>query len=183
MVRPLALRFPSSTCSWTVMARRLPPPVSACRCASVRGSGVADSRRPARFHRTTGKDFALPADLEPLAPYKDKLAIFSGFDVKLDGVPNKPHITGCLGLRTGMPVAGEVLPADLRYNHCRSDRRRHALPFGRSQHVRHQAILFLSRGRQSQPSGVSALALYQRLFGEGSRIPTPRPLFPTRRRW
>ena len=46
----------------------------------------------------------MPADLEPLAPYKDKLAIFSGFDVKLDGVPNKPHVTGCLGLRTGIPV-------------------------------------------------------------------------------
>src|SRR5690349_17431554 len=33
----------------------------------------------------TGADFAMPPDLEPLTPYKNKLAIFSGFDVKLDG--------------------------------------------------------------------------------------------------
>ena len=59
----------------------------------------------------TGKEFTMPADLEPLAPYKDKLAIFSGFDVKLDGVPNKPHVTGCLGLRTGIPVPGEKVSA------------------------------------------------------------------------
>ena len=24
--------------------------------------------------------------------------------MKLDGVPNKPHVTGCFGLRTGIPV-------------------------------------------------------------------------------
>src|SRR3546814_5907835 len=49
---------------------------------------------------TTGSDYAMPADLAPLEPYRDRLAILSGYDVKLDGVPNKPHITGCLGLRT-----------------------------------------------------------------------------------
>src|SRR5262249_14441336 len=56
-----------------------------------------------------GADYTLPADLEPLAPYKSKLAILSGFDVKLDGVPNKPHVTGCLGLRTGIPVPNETV--------------------------------------------------------------------------
>ena len=59
----------------------------------------------------TGSDYVLPPDLEPLAPYKSKLAIFSGYDVKLDGVPNKPHITGCLGLRTGVPVPNETVRA------------------------------------------------------------------------
>src|SRR3546814_15995837 len=43
---------------------------------------------------TTGSDYAMPADLAPLEPYRDRLAILSGYDVKLDGVPNKPHITG-----------------------------------------------------------------------------------------
>ena len=60
---------------------------------------------------TTGTDYALPPDLEPLAPYKSQLAIFSGYDVKLDGVANKPHITGCLGLRTGIPVPNESVRA------------------------------------------------------------------------
>src|SRR3546814_20165311 len=53
----------------------------------------------------------MPADLAPLEPYRDRLAILSGYDVKLDGVPNKPHITGCLGLRTGVPVPNEGVKA------------------------------------------------------------------------
>src|SRR3546814_2961627 len=53
----------------------------------------------------------MPADLAPLEPYRDRLAILSGYDVKLDGVPNKPHITGCLGLRTGVPVPNEEVKA------------------------------------------------------------------------
>src|SRR3546814_4375866 len=34
---------------------------------------------------TTGSDYAMPADLAPLEPYSDRLAILSGYDVKLDG--------------------------------------------------------------------------------------------------
>src|ERR1700754_4036243 len=56
---------------------------------------------------TTGAAYAMPPDLEPLTPYKDKLAVLSGFDVKLDGVANRPHITGNLALRTGIPVPDE----------------------------------------------------------------------------
>ena len=36
---------------------------------------------------TTGADYVMPAHLAPLEPYRRKLAILSGFDVKLDGVP------------------------------------------------------------------------------------------------
>ena len=59
----------------------------------------------------TGTQFELPADLQPLAPYQDRMAIFSGFDVTLDGVPHKPHVTGCLGLRTGIPVPNDRVSA------------------------------------------------------------------------
>lgn len=60
---------------------------------------------------TTGREFLMPEDLAPLEAYREKLAIFSGFDVKLDGVANKPHVTGCLGLRTGIPVPNENVKA------------------------------------------------------------------------
>ena len=38
---------------------------------------------------TTGANYAMPEDLKPLEPYRDRLAILSGFDVKLDGVPEQ----------------------------------------------------------------------------------------------
>src|SRR5262245_31265190 len=59
----------------------------------------------------TGAGYTMPVALAPLEPYRAKLAILSGYDVKLVGVPNKPHITGCLGLRTGVPVPNESVKA------------------------------------------------------------------------
>ncbi len=127
----------------------------------------------------TGTDFELPADLQPLAPYRDRLALFSGFDVKLDGVPNKPHVTGCLGLRTGIPVPndrvaaptldvliGDVIGRDTRF---------------RSVEVSTSGIQrsysFRAAG-SANPSETSPLALYQRLFGEGFQNPNAAQFTP-----
>src|SRR5689334_16410381 len=50
---------------------------------------------PERWIPTSeGAGYTMPPDLEPLAPYRKQLALFTGFDVKLDGVANKPHQTG-----------------------------------------------------------------------------------------
>ena len=59
----------------------------------------------------TGSGYTMPAHLKPVEKYRDKLTLLSGFDVKLDGVPNKPHITGCFGLRTGIPVPDRQVKA------------------------------------------------------------------------
>lgn len=120
----------------------------------------------------TGRDFALPCDLAPLAPYRDKLAILSGFDVKLDGVPNKPHVTGCFGLRTGIPVPNEQVKAptlDVLI----------ADAIGKG--TRFQSVEVSTSGVQRSysyraagspnPSEVSPLSLYRRLFGEGFQDP------------
>lgn len=127
----------------------------------------------------TGTDYTLPVDLQPLQPYKDKLALFSGFDVKLDGVPNKPHVTGCLGLRTGVPVPDyqveaptiDVLVGD-------------AIGKG----TRFQSIEVSTSGVQRSysyrsknspnPSETSPLALYQRIFGEGFQDPNAASFTP-----
>lgn len=134
-----------------------------------------------------GAGYAMPEDLRPLEPYRDKLAILSGFDVKLDGVPNKPHITGCLGLRTGVPVPNESVKAPT-LDVLISD------VIGKGTRFRSlemstcgtPASYSYRAAGSPNPSEVSPLALYQRIFGEGFQDPnaaqfTPDPRTMVRR--
>jgi hypothetical protein len=128
---------------------------------------------------STGSTFAMPADLAPLEPYRDQLAILSGFDVKLDGVPNKPHVTGCLGLRTGVPVPNEVVKAPT-FDVLISD----AIGGG----TRFRSLEISTSGAQKSysyraagspnPSETSPLALYRRIFGEGFQDPNSAAFEP-----
>lgn len=128
---------------------------------------------PERWVPTTvGADYAMPADLEPLAPYRKQMAIFSGFDVKLDGVANKPHQTGNLGLRTGIPVPSETVKAPtldvLIGEQIGQGTRFRSIELSASGIERSYSF----RGAGSpNPSEVSPVALYQRIFGEGFQDP------------
>jgi hypothetical protein len=53
--------------------------------------------------KTTGRDYDLSElpELACVAPIRDKINILSGFDVKLDGATNRPHVTGNMALVTG----------------------------------------------------------------------------------
>lgn len=127
----------------------------------------------------TGTSFAMPPDLEPLEPYRDKLAIFSGFDVKLDGVPNKPHITGCLGLRTGIPVPTEKVSAPT-VDVLIADAIGGGTRFG-SIEVSTSGIqrsYSFRAGGSPNPSETSPIALYQRIFGEGFQDPNAAQFTP-----
>lgn len=122
--------------------------------------------------KTEGADYAMPADLEPLAPYRKQMAIFTGFDVKLDGVANKPHQTGNLGLRTGIPVPSETVRAPtldvLIGEHMGQGTRFRSIELSASGIERSYSF----RGAGSpNPSEVSPVALYQRIFGEGFQDP------------
>jgi hypothetical protein len=115
-----------------------------------------------------GADYAMPADLEPLAPYRKQMALFTGFDVKLDGVANKPHVTGNLGLRTGLPVPNETVGAPtidvLIGEHIGQDTRFRSIELSASGIERS----YSARGAGSpNPSETSPVVLYQRLFGDG----------------
>ena len=128
---------------------------------------------------TTGTGYAMPIDLAPLEPYRDRLAILSGFDVKLDGVPNKPHVTGCLGLRTGVPVPNEEVKAPT-LDVLISD----AIGGG----TRFRSLEVSTSGVQTSysyraagsanPSETSPLALYRRIFGEGFQDPNSAEFKP-----
>ncbi len=128
---------------------------------------------------STGTGYAMPEDLKPLEPYRDRLAILSGFDVKLDGVANKPHITGCLGLRTGVPVPNEIVKAPT-LDVLISD----AISKG----TRFQSIEVSTAGidrsysyraaGSPNPSEMSPLALYRRIFVDGFQDPNAAEFTP-----
>ena len=50
---------------------------------------------------TTGKDYDLPVQLAPIKPVQQHISVFTGYDVKLDGRSNGPHVSGNIGVRTG----------------------------------------------------------------------------------
>ena len=131
---------------------------------------------------TSGRDYQMPEHLKPLEPFREQLALFSGFDVKLDGVPNKPHVTGCFGLRTGIPVPdynvkaptfdvliGDALNAQTRFR---------SLEISTSGIER--SYSYRTAGSPN-PSEISPLALYQRLFGEGFQDPNDAEFTPEAR--
>jgi hypothetical protein len=128
---------------------------------------------------TTGADYKLPPDLEPLEPYKGKIAVFSGYDVKLDGVPNKPHITGCLGLRTGIPVPNETVRAptvDVIIGDAISKGTRFSSIEVSTSGIE-RSYSYRAAGSPN-PSEVSPVALYQRIFGEGFQDPNAATFKP-----
>jgi hypothetical protein len=128
---------------------------------------------------STGTQYQMPEDLKPLEPYRDRLAILSGFDVKLDGVANKPHITGCLGLRTGIPVPNEEVQAPtldvLIGDVIGGGTRFRSIEISTSGLQR--SYSYRAAGSPN-PSEVSPLALYQRIFGEGFQDPNSAEFKP-----
>lgn len=131
---------------------------------------------------TVGREYLMPEDLAPLEPYRDKLAILSGFDVKLDGVPNKPHVTGCLGLRTGVPVPNESVKAPtfdvLIGQKIGGDSRFRSIEVSTSGVER--SYSYHAAGSPN-PSETSPLTLYRRLFGEGFQDPNAATFTPDTR--
>ncbi len=128
---------------------------------------------------TEGADYVMPPDLEPMAPYRKQMAILSGFDVKLDGVANKPHMTGNFGLRTGIPVPGETATAPtidvLIGEQIGQGARFRSIELSASGIERSYSF----RGAGSpNPSETSPVALYQRIFGEGFQDPNAGTFAP-----
>ena len=51
---------------------------------------------------TTGTGWAVPPELQPLAKFKDRLNVFSGFKADTDGKAALPHYSGMMGILTGI---------------------------------------------------------------------------------
>jgi hypothetical protein len=128
--------------------------------------------------KETGTDYTMTPDLKPLEAFRKKMAVFSGYDVKLDGTPNKPHLSGCVGLRSGEVTSGQMskLPtfdsiigstigAGTRFSSVEVS------PTGIQRS-------YSSRGAGNvSPSETSPVALYQRIFGDGFQDPSSQKPF------
>ncbi|MDX2276638.1 MAG: DUF1552 domain-containing protein [Hyphomonadaceae bacterium] len=143
------------------------------------GCGITPSRFTPQM---SGERYDLPADLAPIAVHRDKVSILSGFNVNLDGVPNTPHITGNLALRTGVPVPNENVAA-ATFDVLIAD------TIGAGTRFRSLEMSCLGAPHSysyrtagsPNPSEVSPVALYQRIFGEGFQDPNAASFTPDAR--
>ena len=70
------------------------------------GNGITPERW---IPEKDGRQFELPAELEPLAGLREKITVLSGFDVKVGGRGNQVHYTGYMGTLTGeTPISGQT---------------------------------------------------------------------------
>ena len=135
-----------------------------------------------------GTDYDMPTELAYLKPYKAQINVLSGFDVKLDGIANQPHITGNFALRTGttprqldkhnVPTL-DTLIADA----VGTDTRFRSLEITATGNAK-DTYSRRSSGSINASEG-SPVALYARLFGPDFRDPnaadfTPDPRVMTR---
>jgi Protein of unknown function (DUF1552) len=128
----------------------------------------------------TGDKYALPAHLECLAPVKSKINLFSGMQVFLDGKVNQNHYSGAQCQMTGMvsktgseystsldTIIGSQLGKRTRFRSlevsCDGNRR----------------STWSARGSSGMnPSEISPIALYARIFGPEFKDPNSATFEP-----
>ena len=137
---------------------------------------------PGRWHPTkVGRDYDLLPELAPIAPQKDKVTIFSGFDCLTDGKPNFPHATAGPVFRTGIaPSSGGALHGpsfdSIIASEIGNNTRFRSLDISaigdRTNTLSGQGV------GQMNPTETSALSFYQRIFGEGFTDPNAATFTP-----
>ena len=130
---------------------------------------------------TVGTDWQLTPELAPIAPIREQLNILSGFSVPLDGNPNHPHHSGVIGMLTGsVPAKSKDVPGPtldlLVSDQIGGTTRFRSLEMAATGSPRHSYSLRSQTVRN--PSEVSPLALYTRVFGQGFRDPNAAEFVP-----
>lgn len=144
---------------------------------------------PRWFPSKIGADYDLKEELAPIAPLKHKINVLSDFALPLDGKPNLPHVSGGIGIRTGMAIASDRgLPGtsfDVAIGDVIGTRTRfRSLEVSATGDPRNSLS---GRGNGNlNPAEISPAALYTRIFGPGFRDPnstsfTPDPAVLARR--
>lgn len=146
------------------------------------GCGVNSARW---FPSQLGKGYDLKPELAPIAPFKDKVSIFSNFNCILDGKPNLVHWSGVMATMTGAaPLKGGVnggaseLPTIdcLVSDHIGKSTRFRSLEVactGQS-----SVSYSMRAGSTVNPSEVDPIQLYRRLFGAEFRDPNKAEFTP-----
>ena len=149
------------------------------------GLGVNPNRW---FPSVAGPNYELKPELAPIKAYQSRINVYGNFSIPLDGAPNLPHVTGGAAIRSGkLLTADRGLPGE-SFDVAISDQigshsRFSSLEMSAAGDARNS--LSGRGGGNLNPSEVSALALYQRIFGAGFQDPnsanfTPDPLVMAR---
>jgi len=136
---------------------------------------------PGRFVPTqSGEDYDLPVELRSMAPHKEDVNIFSGFDCLLDGAPNDVHHSGLMSIRSGTaplfykaqhaPTL-DVLIADEIGGDSRFRSLELAAPGNKE-----DTYSARSQRNKNLPE-LNPAGLYQRIFGSGFQDPNAKTAF------
>lgn len=146
------------------------------------GCGVNTARW---FPSKLGADYDLKPELQPIAPFKDKVSIFSNFNCILDGKPNLVHWSGVMATLTGTaPLKGGVSGGSseaptidcLISDHVGAGSRFRSLEVactGQS-----SVSYSMRTGSTVNPSEVDPINLYRRLFGPEFQDPNKADFKP-----
>jgi hypothetical protein len=146
------------------------------------GCGVNTARW---FPSKLGADYDLKEELRPIAPYKDKVTVFSNFNCILDGKPNLVHWSGVMATLSGTaPVKGGVAGGTaeaptidcLVADHIGQGTRFRSLEVactGQS-----SVSYSMRAGSTVNPSEVDPVNLYRRLFGAEFQDPNKADFTP-----
>ena len=142
------------------------------------GCGMNPSRwNPAE----EGRAFALPPELMPIEPMREHVSVLSGFSVILDGETNHVHRTGVIGTLCGGAPATTTENDGPTLDLLISDAIGGATRF-RSLEMAATGVAKDTYSRRSEdaknPSEVSPLALYTRVFGPGFSDPNAGEFTP-----
>ena len=146
------------------------------------GCGVNTARW---FPSQLGKGYDIKPELAPIAPYRDKVSVFSNFNCILDGKPNLVHWSGVMATLTGAaPLKGGVAGGTseqptidcLISDHIGGGTRFRSLEMactGQS------GVSYSMRaGSTVNPSEVDPVQLYRRLFGAEFQDPNKAEFKP-----
>ncbi|MCW1401038.1 DUF1552 domain-containing protein [Novosphingobium sp. MW5] len=146
------------------------------------GCGVNTARW---FPSKLGRDYDIKPELSPIAPFKDKVSVFSNFNCVLDGKPNLVHWSGVMATLSGAaPLTGGVtggtslLPTldCLISDHIGGNTRFRSLELactGQS-----SVSYSMRAGSTVNPSEVDPVQLYKRMFGAEFRDPNKAEFTP-----
>src|ERR1700744_4951242 len=128
-----------------------------------------------------GTDYDMPAELKVLAPYKDRLSVFSGFKAIVDGKPAVVHYTGSMSILTGSA------PKDMQSVEAPTMDTFIADQIGQTTRFRSLELAATGNPRDSNsrrsssvinPAEGSPVAFYQRLFGPEFKDPNAADFTP-----
>jgi hypothetical protein len=130
---------------------------------------------------TTGPGYQMAVELQPLARFRDKINVYSGMTAHLDGRPNPPHFMGPAAILNGSVLQNGIVPNVPSIDMLVAD------AIGGQTRFRSLEVACTGNPANSHsvragsvvnPSEISPLALYARVFGPDFKDPNAADFKP-----